>query len=75
MRGFPGARATERERGYISAVALLYADYERVEQHARIAAYERAMGELVARQPTDTEAMIFHAIALTATARSARSSA
>ncbi len=63
-----GARATERERGYIFAVAQLYADYERVDQHPRIVAYERAMAGLVARQPADTEAMIFHAIALTASA-------
>src|SRR5690348_2835228 len=63
-----GAQATERERGYITAVARLYADYERVGQAARVAAYERAMADLVARQPGDTEAKIFHAIALVASA-------
>ncbi|HEX6966423.1 MAG TPA: hypothetical protein VF166_11525 [Gemmatimonadaceae bacterium] len=63
-----GARATERERGYVTAVAQLYADYERVSQAARVAAYERAMAVLVARQPADTEAKIFHAIALVASA-------
>jgi hypothetical protein len=31
-------------------------------------AYERAMGELAAKQPADTEAKIFHALALTASA-------
>ena len=61
-------RATERERGYIDAVGRLYRDYEHVGQGTRIAAYERAMADLVARQPADTEARIFHAIALVASA-------
>jgi hypothetical protein len=63
-----GSGATERERGYIAAVGALYRDYERVPQDARVAGYERAMADLVARQPADTEAKIFHAIALVATA-------
>jgi hypothetical protein len=62
------SHATERERGYIAAVATLYRDYERVDQRTRIVAYERAMADLVARQPADTEAKIFHAIALAAAA-------
>ncbi|HEU4565156.1 MAG TPA: hypothetical protein VFS05_10925 [Gemmatimonadaceae bacterium] len=62
------ARATARERGYISAVARLYAGYDRMDQPARVAAYERAMAELVASEPADTEAKIFHAIALVASA-------
>jgi hypothetical protein len=60
--------ASERERGYIAAVSLLYRDYEHVDQATRIAAYEHAMADLVARQPADTEARIFHAIALVASA-------
>ena len=63
-----GARATERERGYIAAVAQLYDDYERKDQRTRMLAYEGAMRELVARHPDDTEAKIFHALALTASA-------
>jgi hypothetical protein len=62
------ARATERERGYITAVGRLYRDYEHVDQRRRIAEYEQAMADLVASQPADTEARIFHAIALVATA-------
>ena len=62
------ANATERERGYLSAVAQLFADHERLDQQTRIVAYERAMAELAAREPADTEAAIFHAIALTASA-------
>jgi hypothetical protein len=63
-----GTGATSRERDYINAVNQLYDDYEHKDQHTRVVAYERAMSDLVARQPADTEAMIFHAIALTASA-------
>jgi tetratricopeptide (TPR) repeat protein len=58
------ANASERERGYINAVAQLYDDFEHREQGARVLAYERAMRELTVRQPADTEAEIFHAISL-----------
>jgi hypothetical protein len=61
-------RATVRERGYLAAVGELYKDYEHVDQGARVASYARAMGQLVAAQPADTEAKIFYAIALTAAA-------
>ena len=60
--------ASERERGYLDAVRNLYQDYGQVDQLTRVLAYERAMRELVARHPTDTEAKIFHAIALAASA-------
>lgn len=60
--------ATERERQYIAAVAELYKDYEHTSQAARVAAYERAMNNLVLHQPADTEAKIFHAISLVAAA-------
>lgn len=60
--------ATERERGYINAVGRLYEDFERTDQRTRMLAYERAMQELSARESSDTEAMIFYAIALIATA-------
>ena len=63
-----GVRASERERGYIHAVSRLYDDFEHTDQQTRVVAYERAMNELVMRQPADTEAMIFYAISLTASA-------
>src|SRR5437868_2487760 len=63
-----GSHATERERGYIRAVGQLYDDYEQRDQRSRVVAYERAMKELAARYPADTEATIFYAIALTAAA-------
>ena len=63
-----GARASERERGYIHAVSRLYDDFEHTDQRMRIVAYERAMNELTMRQPADTEAAIFYAISLAASA-------
>ena len=59
---------TPRERGYIDAVAQLYADYEHVDQRTRVLAYEGAMTDLVARFPADTEAKIFHALSVVAAA-------
>lgn len=59
---------TAREQGYIDAVSRLYDDFERVDQRTRFLAYERAMGELAARDPADTEAQIFYAISLAASA-------
>jgi hypothetical protein len=61
-------RASERERGYVRAVGQLYDDFEHKDQRARVVAYERSMSELVMREPADTEAMIFHALSLIASA-------
>lgn len=63
-----GTGVTERERGYIHAVGRLYDDFENKDQRTRIVEYERAMGELAAKNPSDTEATIFHALALAASA-------
>ncbi|MDB4869034.1 MAG: repeat-containing protein, partial [Gemmatimonadales bacterium] len=60
--------ASERERGYVQAVGMLYDDYDHKDQRTRVVAYERAMNDLVVRQPADTEALIFYAIALAASA-------
>jgi hypothetical protein len=62
------ARASERERLYIAAVGELYKDYEHVDQGKRVAAYAAAMEALAAKEPADTEAKIFYAIAITAAA-------
>jgi hypothetical protein len=61
-------RASARERGYINAVSKLYEDFESKDQRTRILAYERAMNELTMQHPTDTEAKIFHALSLAASA-------
>lgn len=63
-----GGRASERERGYIRAVSQLYDDFEHKDQQTRVVAYANAMNELAMRQPADTEAKIFYAISLTASA-------
>jgi hypothetical protein len=63
-----GTGASARERAYISAVGELYRDFERVDQPARVSAYAAAMKTVVDEQPADTEAKIFYALALTASA-------
>ena len=57
---------TERERGFIDAVSRLYANADTLDQRARVLAYRDAMADLAARNPKDTEAAIFYALALTA---------
>ncbi|HEY8853217.1 MAG TPA: hypothetical protein VIM36_13615, partial [Gemmatimonadaceae bacterium] len=63
-----GPHASEREREYIRAVGMLYDDYEHKDQRTRVVAYEHAMNDLVMRQPADTEALIFYALSLAASA-------
>jgi hypothetical protein len=62
------SRATPRERQYIGAVNQLYNDYEHQSQFVRVVAYEKAMANVAAKNPADTEATIFYAIALVASA-------
>lgn len=63
-----GSKATDRERQYIGAVNQLYADYEHAPQRARVVAYEQAMANVAAGNPADTEAKIFYALSLVASA-------
>ena len=58
------ASQTQRERDYIAAVALLFKDFEHVDQRTRTLAYEKAMQQIVNRNPFDREAAIFYALAL-----------
>jgi hypothetical protein len=55
---------TQRERDYIEALAVLYADYDKLPQGPRIQAYLKAMEALAQRYPDDDEAQIFYAITL-----------
>ena len=55
---------TEREKDYIAAVAVFYADADTLDHRTRAIAFAKAMGELAARYPKDKEASIFHAVAL-----------
>jgi thioredoxin-like negative regulator of GroEL len=62
------AHASARERAYIDAVGQLYARFDSVPQRARVVAYEHAMQQVAQSDPDDSEAQIFHALALLAAA-------
>jgi Tfp pilus assembly protein PilF len=55
---------TARERDYIDALMVLYADYENVPHSRRVQAYLKAMEGLAARYSDDDEAQILYGIAL-----------
>ncbi len=59
---------TERERGYIDAIAVFYQDSSKLDHRTRSLAYKNSMRELHARYPDDREAAVFYALALDATA-------
>ena len=59
---------TERERAYIAAVGVFYADSDRTPHGARAQAYSRAMEDVSRRFPDDHEAAIFYALSLLGTA-------
>ncbi len=62
-----GAR-TQREREYIDALAVMYADYDKLNHRTRIVAYAKAMEALAERYPKDDEAQIHYALALNTSA-------
>ena len=59
---------TPREADYVEAVALLYKDFETVDQRTRTVAYEKAMEQVAAKHTGDSEARIFYALSLDQTA-------
>jgi hypothetical protein len=59
---------TPREADYVEAVALLYKDFETVDQRTRTLAYEQAMEQVAAKHTGDSEARIFYALSLDQTA-------
>ena len=59
---------SERERGYIAALAAFFKDWETRDYRTRILAFEKALEGLVVKYPTDDEAKIFYALALNVTA-------
>jgi tetratricopeptide (TPR) repeat protein len=59
---------TQRERDYISAIAVFYKDLDTVDHRTRVLAYEKAMEQVYLRYPEDQEAAVFYALALDATA-------
>ena len=58
-----GARS-QRERDFIDALAVMYADHDKIPHGARVQAYLKAMEALAARYPNDDEAQIFYGITL-----------
>jgi hypothetical protein len=59
---------SERERGFINALGLIYQDAESVPYRTRASKYESAMSELAAANRKDVEAQVFYALALLANA-------
>ncbi len=58
---------SDRERGYIDALSLIYApDASTVSYAERVTQYEASMRTLAAREPNDVEAQVFYALALLA---------
>src|SRR5215467_2887425 len=60
---------TDRERGFISALALFYNDPAKNDHLQRAAAYSDAMGKLYEKYPTDLEVGAFYALSLLASER------
>jgi hypothetical protein len=56
--------STGRERAYVDAAARLYDAASATDQNARLLAYRNAMATLAATYPADSEASIFHALAI-----------
>ncbi len=59
---------TPREQGYIAAITAFYKDAATIDHRTRALAYAKAMETLATQFPEDTEATIFYALALDATA-------
>src|ERR1700760_2238313 len=59
---------TERERDWIEALSVYYRDHDKTPVNVRLAAYNRAMEQLVQRYPHDYEAQVFYALTLQASA-------
>jgi hypothetical protein len=59
---------TQRERDYLDALGVMYADYETIDHRTRLMAYAKAMEQLAQRYPNDDEAQIHYALALNTSA-------
>ena len=56
--------STDREKAFIDAISVFYADADKLPHSARMLAYEQSMAALEKRYADDREAAIFHALAL-----------
>lgn len=59
---------TERERDYIDALMLMYADYDKLSHVQRIRSFRDAEEKIAAKYPDDDEAQIAYAITLNTSA-------
>jgi len=59
---------TERERDYIDALMVMYADYDKLSHVQRIRAFRDAEAKVAAKYPSDDEAQIAYAITLNTSA-------
>jgi tetratricopeptide (TPR) repeat protein len=60
--------SSDRERGFIEALSLIYANADSLSYQERLNRYAQAMRKLAGRYRDDTECQIFYALALIATA-------
>ncbi len=58
------AKKSERESGYINAIAMFYKDWDKTDHQTRSINFEKAMQKLYTRYPDDKEAAIFYSLAL-----------
>jgi hypothetical protein len=61
-------KKSERESGYIEAIAMFYHDADKFDHHTRTIRFEKAMDTMYRKYPDDKEAAIFYALALDAAA-------
>jgi hypothetical protein len=67
-KGRTAGAKSQRERDYIDALAVMYADHEKVDHRTRVVAYAKAMEGLAQRYLKDDEAQIHYALALNTSA-------
>lgn len=63
-----GLPQTEREHDYLDAIGIFYRDWETVDKHTRVLLYEQKMEAIYLKYQDDTEAAVFYALALRASA-------
>ena len=63
-----GLPQTERERDYLDAIGIFYKDWESIDKQTRVLLYEQKMEAIYLKYQEDTEAAVFYALALRASA-------
>src|SRR3954468_23012310 len=66
VKGKAVGAKSEREKGYIDAIAAFYNDVEHQDLNTRARAYEAGMQRVTAANPNDDEAAIFYGLSLIA---------